>query len=348
MASRAPLASAVLSGMLCLPSLGVAQGRPAVPSALIAHVQGLDAACRAKGGTPGGGRFIANQDFNGDGRADFLVSEADYICTGRPDALKSAGGAKLAIFVTDAAGQASRAYYETVSAHQATAGRPARVQVMKTGAFCAPGAAPQIRCSADLMWNGKAFVQSNFKVVQAANPPAAAPQASTSVPAANMSDEARASLPSADVLLAVLPSVGQKPTLASVKQQASGVRWAASAQAPYLASGTLGALETAVEGAGGAPRAVWVAWSKIGAMIPYDVVGALRQRGAQLTQVACEKTGAGEGERIYAGSAPGKAPFTLTIYQREAPTAGAFSRYSATVGLDGRTPPRGSMVGCDF
>ena len=343
MTLRDIIASAALAAALWLPTIGAAQARPAVPSALIAHVQGLDAACRAKGGTPGGGRFIANQDFNGDGRADYLVSEADYICTGRPDALKSAGGAKLAIFVTDAAGQASRAYYETVSSHQATAGRPARVQVMRIGGFCAPGAAPQIRCSADLVWNGKIFVQSNLKVVQAVGF-AAGSQAPT---VAASSAEATAGLPAADVLLAILPGPGQKPTLASVKRQAAGVRWAASPQAPYLANGTLGAQEVLVEGRG-APSTVAVAWSKIGAPIPYDVVSALRQRGVRLTQVSCEKTGAGEGERVYAGSAPGKAPFTLTTYQREAPTGGALSRYSAAIGLDGREPPRGSTSGCDF
>jgi hypothetical protein len=83
-------------------------------------------------------------------------------------------------------------------------------------------------------------------------------------------------------------------------------------------------------------------------MIPFDVPQAMRQRGITLTQMSCEKLGVGEGQRVYEGTASGRAPFALTIEQRTAPTASASSYYGASVGLHGRRPPKGSATDCDF
>ena len=96
------------------------------------------------------------------------------------------------------------------------------------------------------------------------------------------------------------------------------------------------------------PTAVGFNWTEIGAQIPYDVVNAMRVRGVTLTQMSCEKTGVGEGNRVYAGTAPGRAPFKINIDQRTAPTGNATSYYGVSISLDGRHPPRGSTAGCDF
>ncbi|MBX3486264.1 hypothetical protein, partial [Phenylobacterium sp.] len=153
--------------------------------------------------------------------------------------------------------------------------------------------------------------------------------------------------PAADALLAVAPAPGERPTLEAIRQRAAGVRWAPRATAPDLASGSLGGLSASVEGRG-APSALGFGWTKIGAEIPYDVVNAMRVRGARLVEMSCEKLGTGEGTRAYAGTLAGRAPFTVTVDQRTAPTGGATSYYSVSLALDGRHPPRGPTSGCDF
>ena len=103
-----------------------------------------------------------------------------------------------------------------------------------------------------------------------------------------------------------------------------------------------------VKGRGGQPAALVLNWTRVGAEIPYDMVNALRARGVALTVMSCERMMAGEGTRVYAGTAPGRAPFTLTVSERSAPVANANSYYGANVSLDGRYPPRGSTAQCDF
>ena len=75
------------------------------------------------------------------------------------------------------------------------------------------------------------------------------------------------------------------------------MRWSARAVPPSIATGTLGALSVSVEGKT-LPSAVQVSWTKVGELIPYDVVNAMKVRGATLTEVSCEKTGVGEGSRV--------------------------------------------------
>jgi hypothetical protein len=100
-----------------------------------------------------------------------------------------------------------------------------------------------------------------------------------------------------------------------------------------------------LEGAG-APTTARASWWKKGALIPWDMAGALEARGAKLTLVGCEKLGVGEGSRVWSGTAPGRQPFTLTVDSRNAPTADADSSYSAAITLNGKTPPRGDLSGC--
>ncbi|WP_337185174.1 hypothetical protein [Phenylobacterium sp.] len=357
-----------------------AQPQPRVPSIVMDHLKSLEARCRAAGGQPGGGRFIVAQDFTGDRRPDYLVSEGDYICTGRPNLFRENGEAQVDIFVTDASGQAPRVFADKLIGFRVLAGTPAKIQIARRGAVCGPGAAPTTQCATQLAWNGHSFGAGvSVSDADRAGPATAAPAGgaagaapageteaaflarcrqelvSRDAGAARWADEEcrerwkhiLASRPAADALMAALPAPGQRPAVAELKARMTGVRWAAQAPRGMLATGRLGGLEAFVEGAG-APTGIGVSWNATGAEIPYDVVGALRTRGAQVTEMACETLGVGEGERRYAGSLPGRAPFTIIVNQRTAPTGGAMSFYSATLSLDGRHPPRGSTAGCNF
>lgn len=149
--------------------------------------------------------------------------------------------------------------------------------------------------------------------------------------------------PGADALLGVIPATpGEALPLATAKARMAGVRWGAPALGA-LAAGQLGALRVSLQGKR-QPEKADVSWSKAGALIPYDVAGAMTTRGVRLTLVGCEQLGVGESSRTYSGAAPGRAPFALTVDSREAPTADAISYYAATVSLGGRAPPRGSIA----
>ena len=116
------------------------------------------------------------------------------------------------------------------------------------------------------------------------------------------------------------------------------VRWAAKPGGRGLsASGRLGAFEVSVTGSPAA-KTLGVSWGEVGAEPPYDIVGAMRARGVTLTEIACEEFGSGEWQRVFAGSAPGRAPFRLDIAQRTAPFANSNSYYGATIDLSGRAP----------
>lgn len=370
---------------LALPAAALAQpAPPPIPAVVLTHMQSLDARCAAAGGREGPGRYVAAQDFTGDGRLDYLLSEGDYNCVGRPGLFRKDGQARVDIFVTDARGQALRVYSDLLAAHRIVAGRPAKVQVARRGAACGAGAGPATQCAAQLEWNGTGFGQG-VSVARAAPgaPPAATPAATpTPAPAAEAGagaggqaaflarcrrelvsrdasaarwadEECRgrwgrvaASGPAAEFLISAVPRAGERASLASLRG-AGGVRWAARPQARQLASGTLGDLSVGVAGAG-QPAEVSVGWQKVGAEIPYDVAEALRQRGARVDLASCEKLGVGEGETRYAVSLAGRAPFGLTVFQRTAPTGNAWSSYSAVVNLDGRHPRPGATGDCDF
>jgi hypothetical protein len=349
------------------------------------HMQALDKRCIAAGGRPGSARYIVAQDFTGDGRLDYLLSEGNYDCARRPDLFRQNGEARVDIFAVDARNSARRVYSDRLIGYRVLAGRPVKVQIARKGIACGDGATASTQCAAQLGWNGQGFgeggsVSSADRAGGALSQPATA-AASGRAPAklalaanaradflarcrkdyvkaepsaARWADEqcktdwqrVTAAGPVAEVMLAVLPPPGERPALAAVKQRATGVRWQARAEPGQSASGKLAAVAVQVQG--NPPAAFGIGWMEVGADIPYDVANALRVRGVTVTEASCEKIGVGEGIRIYAGTAPGRAPFTLTIDQRTAPTANANSYYGATVGLDGRHPRRGSTTGCQF
>lgn len=142
-----------------------------------------------------------------------------------------------------------------------------------------------------------------------------------------------------DALLAALPAApGEAVALASLRQRLGGVRWAAKPGSREVsASGALGKLSVAVTGSPVA-KSVGVHWMEVGELPPYDIVGAMRARGVTLTEIACEEFGSGEWQRVFSGSAPGRAPFRLEVAQRTAPVANANSYYGATIDLSGRAP----------
>lgn len=119
----------------------------------------LDTRCRAAGGRPGTAQYTSAQDLTGDGRADYLLSEGNYDCVGRPGLFRANGQARVDIFVTDAANNARRVYSDSLSAFRIIAGRPAKVQIARIGAICGPGATAQTQCAAQLEWNGQTFGQ---------------------------------------------------------------------------------------------------------------------------------------------------------------------------------------------
>ncbi len=129
-----------------------------------------------------------------------------------------------------------------------------------------------------------------------------------------------ASAAATDALLAALPAApGEAVPLASLRQRMAGVRWAAKPGSRELsASGRLGKLSVSVTGSPAA-KTLGVNRSEVGAEPPYDIVGAMRARGVTLTEIACEEFGSGEWQRVFAGSAPGRAPFRLELGQRTAP-----------------------------
>ncbi|HAF56196.1 MAG TPA: hypothetical protein DCL01_13515 [Thauera sp.] len=379
---------------LCVSSAAWPQARPPIPSVVLDHMNELERRCVAAGGRAGQGRFVVAQDFTGDGRLDYLLSEGDYDCVGRPGLFRNGGVARVDLFVVDARNAARRVYSDQLIAYRVLAGTPAKVQIARQGAACGPGSTARTQCAAQLAWNGHGFgeavavsdartpaqataaapggapraadaarlADSGAAVASGAAPAAlaVAPDArprylvdcrqayvSRSADAARWADEQcvadwnkiTASAAATDALLAALPAApGEVLPLASLRQRLSAVRWAAKPGSRELsASGRLGEFEVSVTGSPAA-KTLGVNWGEVGAEPPYDIVGAMRARGVTLTEIACEEFGSGEWQRVFAGSAPGRAPFRLEIGQRIAPTANANSYYSATIDLSGRAP----------
>ena len=93
---------------VCVCSLALAQARPPIPSVVLDHMNALDRRCAAAGGRAGAGRYVVAQDFTGDGRLDYLLSEGDYDCVGRPGLFRKGGAARVDLFVVDARNAARR------------------------------------------------------------------------------------------------------------------------------------------------------------------------------------------------------------------------------------------------
>lgn len=141
--------------------------------------------------------------------------------------------------------------------------------------------------------------------------------------------------PMADAILATAPVSGAVDP-ATLRARLTMIKWDARPQGKLIASGRLGRpLSVQVDRAGPSLNFFWGA---SGAPIPYDLLGALRGRGAQVAMVGCSMLGVGETSKLYRISVANRAPFALSIYDRMAPTANAGSFYNVGVNLSGRVP----------
>lgn len=144
--------------------------------------------------------------------------------------------------------------------------------------------------------------------------------------------------PMVDALLAAVPeTAGDRVSVPALKRRLPDVKWVSRPQGQEVATGTLGKLGVSADGSA-MVDSVGLGWQDTGADSPYDAEAAMRARGATLAEVACLAFGAGEVTRVYVVRAPGRAAFGLTVYARAAPTATAWSIYSASADLSGTLP----------
>src|SRR5690606_2719506 len=217
----------------CLSSVVFAQARPPIPSVVLDHMNDLDRRCVAAGGRAGEGRYIVAQDFTGDGRLDYLLSEGDYDCVGRPGLFRKGGVARVDLFVVDARNAARRVYSDQLIGYRVLAGQPARVQIARQGAACGAGSTARTQCAAQLAWNGHGFGEaiavSDAKApsaTAAAGAPAAAPRPGAANAGAGA--VAAAAAGSAPVALGVGPDA--RPRFLAECRQAYGSRSADAAR----------------------------------------------------------------------------------------------------------------------
>ena len=126
---------------------------------------------------------------------------------------------------------------------------------------------------------------------------------------------------------------------ADVQRRASIVRWTSPSQ------GQLAGLN--VEVTRTPTTRIIFNWSATGQPIPYDPVEALRVRGAQVYPIGCYALGAGESNGVWRVDAPGHAPFALTVYRREAPTASALSYITVSADAERNLPTLGDLMAAE-
>ncbi len=122
---------------------------------------------------------------------------------------------------------------------------------------------------------------------------------------------------------------------ADVQRRASMVRWTSPSQ------GRLADLN--VETTRAPTTRLIFKWSATGEPVPFDPVEALRVRGASVDPIGCYAYGAGESNSVWRVEAPGHAPFALTVYNREAPTASAMSSLTVSADAERNIPTLGDL-----
>ena len=141
--------------VLALAFSAPASAQAVVPEPIKARVNELVARCAQAGGTLGNmtgqGRFVIPADFSGDGRTDFLISEANVPCVGKPNLFKPDGNGRLELWVGNGS-DARLAFADRVLAYRILAGPPAKLQIARAGAACGGPA----RCGDELRWNATA------------------------------------------------------------------------------------------------------------------------------------------------------------------------------------------------
>ena len=199
----------IFASMLGLPA-GSQTPRPAAVAQKMAD---MDSACRVAGGRPGGGTYVFVQDFSGDGGNDFLISEGNYNCIGKPDAFRAGGKAAVEIYVTSGS-DAFRAFYEVVRGDRILY-RPRTVQIVRDGAAC--GRAPSTTCTVSLRWDPS---RRTFIVASASGWTTERPAEIKSAPSATVTPAA-----------GVLTAAEVRKQIVGRKVQGDGIQWS------YYASG---------------------------------------------------------------------------------------------------------------
>ncbi len=120
-----------------------------------------------------------------------------------------------------------------------------------------------------------------------------------------------------------------------VQRRASMVRWTSPSQ------GRLADLN--VETTRTPTTQIIFKWSATGEPVPFDPVEALRVRGASVDPIGCYAFGAGESNSVWRVEAPRHAPFALTVYNREAPTASAMSHITVSADAERNIPTLGDL-----
>jgi hypothetical protein len=129
-----------------------AAGAQTVPEPIKARVNALVAQCASAGGQlgqmTGQGQFVIPRDFTGDGRTDFLVSEGNFPCSGKPMLFRPDGLARVELWVGDGS-SARLAFADRLLAYRVLDGRPAKLQIARRAPACGGPA----RCGDELRWN---------------------------------------------------------------------------------------------------------------------------------------------------------------------------------------------------
>lgn len=126
---------------------------------------------------------------------------------------------------------------------------------------------------------------------------------------------------------------------ADVQRRASIVRWTSPSE------GQLSGLK--VEVTRTPTTRIVFNWSAMGEPVPYDPVEALRVRGAQVYPIGCYALSAGETHGVWRVDAPGHAPFALSVYRREAPTASALSALTVSADAERNLPTLGDLMAAE-
>jgi hypothetical protein len=140
--------------MILMATLATTAQAQSVPDPIKARVNDLVAQCARAGGQlgpmTGQGQFVIPRDFTGDGRTDFLVSEGNFPCTGKPTLFRPDGLARVELWVADGT-TARLAFADRLLAYRVLDGRPARLQIARRAPACAGPA----RCGDELRWNAQ-------------------------------------------------------------------------------------------------------------------------------------------------------------------------------------------------
>jgi hypothetical protein len=146
--------------------------------------------------------------------------------------------------------------------------------------------------------------------------------------------------PLVDIVLSPFAGDGPPPATAEdLRGRTTLVRWGAGT--PQGMEGRFGDVTVAIPA--DPPLRLAIGWGAVGEPVPYEIVEALRLRGAAVEMIGCYDFGATESNSVYRVAAPDHAPFAMTVYRREAPTASANSSLGVTAGVDGRIPTLESL-----